>query len=422
MMSHLAATARNRRQRLLYIVSDDRFFRSHRLPLALAAAREGFDVAIASPPHGDAAFYAANGIRHCTIPLRRDRRTLFGEARAFIGIADVIRRYCPDVVHLVTARPILYGGIACRLLGIRTISAITGLGYAFIHNDRRTRRLRRFMVAGYRYAIGSRGNHVIFQNEDDLALFRADNILGRASWSIVRGSGVDLERIKPRPLPEGRTVLMLPARMLRDKGVCEFVAAARILRRRGVEATFRLVGDPDEANPTSLSRDELLAWENEGIVEWQPHAQDIGTVLAQSHIVVLPSYREGFPKTLIDAAAAGRACATTDVPGCRDAIVPGVTGELFRPQDAEDMARVLEPLILDRGRQAAMGKAARRHAETAFDVRETCRAHLRLYDAMTKHVPVPVPDVEQRGSIVRRLPCPDGQIHGNPITISRRAS
>jgi glycosyltransferase involved in cell wall biosynthesis len=406
----------------LYIVSDDRFFRSHRLPLALAAVREGYDVAIASPPHDDTAFYAACGIRHCAIPLRRDRRTAFGEARAFLGIANVIWRYCPDVVHLVTARPILYGGITCRLLRIRTISAITGLGYAFIHNDSRTRRLRRIMVAAYRHAIGFRDNHIIFQNEDDLAIFRTDNVLGRASWSIVRGSGVDLERIKPRPLPEGRTVLVLPARMLRDKGVCEFVAAARILRKRGVEATFRLVGDPDDANPTSLSRDELLAWVNEGIVEWQPHTHDIGDVLGQSHVVVLPSYREGFPKTLIDAAAAGRACATTDVPGCRDAVVSGVTGELFRPRDAEDMARVLEPLILDRGRQAVMGKAARRHAEAAFDVRETCRAHLRLYDAMTKHVPVPVPDVEQRGSIVGGLPFLDGRIDRSPITISRKAS
>lgn len=379
-------------------------------------------MAVASPPHGDAEFYAASGILHWPIPLRRDRRTVFSEAWAFIGVAEVIRRYRPDVVHLVTARPILYGGIACRLLGIRTIAAITGLGYAFTHNDSRTRRLRRVLVAGYRCAIGSQGSHIIFQNEDDFALFRNDNVIGKASWSIVRGSGVDLDRITPRPLPEGRTVLVLPARMLRDKGVCEFVAAARILRGRGIEATFRLVGDPDEANPTTLSRDELMAWAHEGIIEWQPHTHDIAAVLAGSHVVVLPSYREGFPKTLIDAAAAGRASATTDVPGCRDAVVPGVTGFLFKPRDPEDMARVLEPMILDRAGQAVMGEAARRHAEAVFDIRETCRTHLHLYDALTQPARARVPYVAPRGPVVRYVPFPRGRLNRTPITYSRRVS
>lgn len=418
MRSQHLSTTRSRKRRLLYVVSDDRFFRSHRLPLAEAAVQDGYDVTVASPPPGDVEAYRASGIHHCPIRMRRDGRTLFDEAMAFIRIAHTIRRHRPDIVHLVTARPILYGGIACRLFGIPSVSAVTGLGYAFTHADSRARRLQRLLVVGYGSAIGSHRSHVIFQNEDDLGLFRANHILGRASWSIVRGSGVDLERIKPRPLPAGRTSLVLPARMLRDKGVCEFVAAARILRRRGIDATFRLVGDPDASNPTSLSRDQLLAWAEEGIVEWRPYTQDIETVLAESHIVVLPSYREGFPKTLIDAAAAGRVCATTDVTGCRDAVVTGVTGVLFRPRDPEDMVRVLEPLILDRDRQVVMGDAARRHAEASFDVRETCRAHLQVYETMTSHVPV----IRMRREAIHHLSCEGGHAEGIPINISRRAS
>lgn len=410
MMSPRISSARNRQRRLLYIVSDDQFFRSHRLPLALAAVREGYHVTVASPPPIDRPVYLASGIQHCPIRLNRDGRTLLHEARAVIDIARVIRRYRPDLVHLVTARPILYGGIVCRLFGIQTVSAITGLGYVFTHEDHRTRRLRRLVVTGYKYAVGSKTSHIIFQNEDDLALFRANTILGKASWSIVRGSGVDLQHITPHPLPEGRTVLVLPARMLRDKGVCEFVAAARILRARGIEATFRLVGDPDAANPTTLREADLMAWVKEGIVEWQPHTHNIATVLADSHIVVLPSYREGFPKTLIDAAAAGRACATTDVPGCRDAIVAGVTGVLFKPRDAANMASVLEPIILDRSRQADMGKAARRHAEAVFDVRDTCRAHLQLYDALTQPVLMSKPGVKAHDFIPRQLLCRQSRI------------
>ena len=385
MVSYISSARRTPR-RIMYIVSDDRFFHSHRLPLALAAVSEGYDVAVASPSPFDQSAYDASGIHHFAIPLSRDTPALFRDARAFIGIAGVIRKYRPDIVHLITSRPILYGGIICRLLGVPTISAITGLGYLFTHDDNSTQRLRRLVVAGYRYAVGSQTSHVIFQNEDDLAVFRKNNLLGKASSSIVPGSGVDLDKITPRPLPEGQTVLVLPARMLRDKGVGEFVDAARILRRRGIEAVFRLIGDPDGSNPSSLRRDELMAWVQEGIVEWLPHTRNISAALAESHIVVLPSYREGFPKTLIDAAAAGRACATADVPGCRDAIIPGVTGVLFRPRNAEDMADVLEPIILDRVVQSEMGSAARRHAEAAFDVRETCRAHLRLYASLIQPV------------------------------------
>ncbi|MCA8985189.1 MAG: sugar transferase [Planctomycetaceae bacterium] len=376
--------------RLLFLISDGDFFLSHRLPLALEAARAGYEIGIACPPHADSDRYAELGFTYLPIRMLRMGTTPFSELRSLLSIASVIRGFRPDLVHQITSKPIIYGGIISRCLGIPTVSAISGLGYVFTNDTPRVRLLRKLAIAGYKLSINSRRNHVIFQNEDDLGLFRKHGIIGRVSHSLIPGSGTDLARITPQPLPEGQTVLVLPARLLRDKGVVEFVEAARLLISKGIPATFRLLGDPDNSNPTSISREQLAAWVREGVVEWHGYTKEIGAALAQAHIVVLPSYREGFPKTLIDAAAAGRASAATDVPGCRDAIVQGETGLLFLPRNAADMARVLEPLILDRDRQAAMGLAARRHAERVFDIQAVCQKHLEIYDSLT-HSPSDLP-------------------------------
>jgi glycosyltransferase involved in cell wall biosynthesis len=199
---------------------------------------------------------------------------------------------------------------------------------------------------------------------------------------LIAGSGTALGQITPKPLPNGPTVVVLPARLLGDKGVFEFVEAARSLQAKGVDAIFRLVGDPDLKNPTSVTPSQLQAWVGEGIVEWVPYTPDIGGQLAAAHIVALPSYREGFPKTLIDAAAAGRASVATDVPGCRHAIVDGVTGLLCKARDPQSLADTLQRLIEDRSLQKKMGAAARRHAEAHFGLDKVTSAHLELYAAI----------------------------------------
>jgi glycosyltransferase involved in cell wall biosynthesis len=235
----------------------------------------------------------------------------------------------PDVVHLITAKPALFGGWAAALTGRPALVAITGLGFAFSNDTALARTLRRILLFGYRTAIDRPGNHVIFQNKDDQGEFERAGLMRRAKFSMLSGSGTDLSVIKRHPLPLGRPVVALPARLLRDKGVLEFVEAARRLRDHPSRPIFRLIGDPDLGNPTSVTEVELRAWVREGAVEWAGFQADINAFLAQVHIVALPSYyREGFPKTLIDAAAAGRAAVTTDAPGCRDAVIDGVTGLL----------------------------------------------------------------------------------------------
>lgn len=366
--------------RLMFVVNDLPFFLSHRKILATAAEETGYHVAIACPEDTETPALAEEGFTMLPIKMRRSSRSIAAELHTFRSVWRTIAQFRPDVLHLITSKPVIYGGLAARAMGIPSLSAISGLGYVFTGKSLRHRILGSAVIKAYGISVNRAGSHVLFQNESDLGLFRSAGLLGKAQVSIIPGSGVDLDRIRPAPLPEGVPVVLLPARMLRDKGVLEFVAAAKLLRAQGLNAVFRLLGDPDPMNPTSLTRDELEELASEGCVEWLPHTTDISAALAQAHLVVLPSYREGFPKTLIDAAAAGRAVATSDVPGCRDAIVPGETGELFKVRDASDMARVIGGMLADTDRLDRMGAAARRHAEATFDIRSVVRKHLEIYD------------------------------------------
>jgi len=365
--------------RLLFLISNGPFFLSHRLPIAQAAKEAGFEVTVACPQDDSTKAIRAHGFDHVPFTMRRRGATPFSELTTLVGIARAILKVRPNVIHFVTSKPIIYGGLVARLLGIAAVSSISGLGYVFIGKGFKLAAMRALVILGYRFALSRRRSIAIFQNHSDLGLFQHLGILKRGSFRLIPGSGVDLDAIRPAPLPDGPTVVALPARLLRDKGVEEFVEAARILRSEGVACVFRLIGDPDPGNPTSVSAEELFAWQTEGVVEYRPYTRDIGGELAQCHIVALPSYREGFPKTLIDAAAAGRACATSDVPGCRDAIIPGETGILFPARDGKAMAEAIRPLIFSRQRQASMGLAARAHAEAHFAIVEVVRQNLAIY-------------------------------------------
>ena len=369
-------------KRLLFLISNGSFFLSHRLQLALDARQAGYEVAIACPTGESAARFAALGLRHLPIVMQRKGSTALSEIRTIVSVHRAIGQFNPDLIHLITAKPIIYGGAIARIRGIPTVSAVSGLGHVFVAQAPRIRLLRALVVAGYKVALNHPRSHAIFQNTSDLATFRSLGIVTRGQHSLIPGSGADLDLIRPQPLPDGDTVLILPARLIFNKGVQEFVDVARMMKARGVRAVFRLVGNPDPGNPTSVPEATLRTWMANGDIEWVPYTPDIGAELARAHIVVLPSHGgEGIPKTLIDAAAAGRAGAASDVPGCRDAIAPGLTGVLFAAKDAADMARVLEPLIRDRNLQAAMGQAARARAEAMFDLRDVSATHQRIYAA-----------------------------------------
>jgi len=364
--------------RLLYVVNDAGFFLSHRLPIALAARDAGYDVAIACPADDKSSKIIAAGLRHIELPLPRGGLGPLGELRAILALDRLFASFKPDLAHLITSKPIIYAGLVSRRRGIPAVAAVSGLGHVFIDGGLKAKMLRPLALLGYRLAMGRKGLFPIFQNRDNLALFRDAGAL-REEPTLIRGSGTDLAMFDPEPADNLVPRLVLPARMLFAKGVAEFVEAARILRARGIKAEFVLVGDPDPANPASIPQKQLEAWNADGVIRWEGYRADIDAVLKDSDIVVLPSHNEGFPKTLVDAAAAGRAVVTNDVTGCRDAVIPDETALLAAAHDAADLADTMQRLIEDRDLRLSMGRAGRALAQEHYAIERIVQQHLDLY-------------------------------------------
>ena len=310
--------------KLLFVVNIPEFFLSHRLPVAMAARDAGYDVHIATGPGDASARITELGFTHHKVPLTRSGQNPLGELRFMWSLRGLFKKVKPDIVHFVTIKPVLYGGIMARLLGVPAmVAAITGLGTIFLSPNTGHAMVRRCVTSLYRVALGHKNIKILCQNPDDLGMVLRLGSVRKEQTELIRGSGVALDHYTVRPEPMGLPVVTFAARLLRDKGVLEYIEAIRLLKRQGVKAQFWLVGSPDPENITSVSEKHIQAWSAEGLVENFGFREDIAEIFAQSNIVVLPSYREGLPKVLIEAAACGRAVITTDVPGCRDAIEPG---------------------------------------------------------------------------------------------------
>jgi glycosyltransferase involved in cell wall biosynthesis len=366
--------------KLLFVVNVDWFFLSHRLPIAREALRLGYEVHIATAITDRLQELRAHGLIVHPVPLSRSGTRVLGEWRSFWHIARIFRQVRPDIAHLVTVKPIVFGGLAARL--VRTpalVAAVSGLGFLFLARGWRAAVTRWLVLALYRVVLGHRNLRVVFQNEHDQALVQRAAALPTFKSMLIPGSGVDLKAFREHAFPAAPVVVVLAARLLIDKGVREFVQAARQLRADGVQAHFWLVGSPDDGNRASVTQEDLLKWQAEQVVEVLGHRGDMPAVLAQAHIVALPSYREGFPKVLIEAAACGRPVVTTDVPGCRDAMVPGQTGLLVPARDAPALAAALRRLIEDAALRSAMGRAGRALAERRFGIEAVVQAHMQVY-------------------------------------------
>jgi glycosyltransferase involved in cell wall biosynthesis len=372
------------RQRLLLIVNDPGFFVSHRLPVALAARDAGFDVHVATAPGEQAAVIRSHGITHHLLRLSRGGINPLREVASFIEIVRLLRGLRPDLAHLVTVKPVLYGSIAARLTGVpAVVAAISGLGHVFAVNTAGTWALRRLIIIAYRVALNREGLKVIFQNDDDRETLISRAAVPRERTIIIRGSGVDLSAYHPVPEPKGPPVVTFASRLLGSKGVYEFVAAAESLRSRGVEARFQLVGGVDPHNAGSVSAAEVARWRSKGAVEVVGHLRNMAQVFAASNLVVLPSYYgEGLPKVLAEAAACGRAIVTTDMPGCRDAVEAGITALLVPPRDVNALAEAIYTLVNDPARRRAMGIAARALAEREFAIERIVAQHLEVYRSL----------------------------------------
>ena len=368
-------------KKLLFVVNEPDFFLSHRLPLAEAARKDGFNVHIATMAGPATEKIEQLGFSHHILPLSRCGRNPVNELVTLLSMMRLFRQLRPDLVHLVTIKPVLYGGIAARIVKVPgVISAISGLGFIFVKRaSMRLRLLRHAVLYLYHLAMGHPNQRVIFQNPTDMnALIMAGGV-GEDKAILIRGSGVDLRDYHVIPEQKGTPVVAMASRLLRDKGVHEFVDAARLLRSKGIKAHFQLIGDLDHGNPESVTADSLQAWQEEGVVECMGFRSDIPELFSKAHIIALPSYREGLPKILIEAAACGRAVVTTDTPGCRDAIQPDLSGLLVPARDAVALAKALERLISDAKLRQQMGKAGRILAEKEFRIEKVVNSHLNIY-------------------------------------------
>ncbi|TFI59907.1 glycosyltransferase family 1 protein [Sphingomonas parva] len=333
---------------------------------------DGYRLLALAPPDAYAHRLAEMGVEYHPIAMDKKGISPTRDLALLARYRAELKRLRPDVFLGFTAKPNVYGSLAAQSLGIRVINNVSGLGTAFI----RKTWLTSVVSALYRLAF-RRSSTVFFQNEEDLSLFLEERIVSPGKAMLLPGSGVDLARFSPQvPAARGRPSFLLVARLLRDKGVVEFVEAARTLRGELPDWRFQLLGFLDAENRTAVSRAEVTAWQEEGVIDYLEHADDVRPFLAAAESVVLPSYREGMPRSLLEAAAMGKPLIATDVPGCRHVVDDGVNGFLCAPEDAASLAAAMRKMAgLSAAERARLGKAARAKAEVEFDERKVVQLY-----------------------------------------------
>jgi glycosyltransferase involved in cell wall biosynthesis len=366
--------------KILYFITEDWFFCSHFIERAVAARVAGYEVAVLTRVGESANVIEEAGIR--VLPLEIQRRSFnpLREISVIYSVWKVYRREKPDLVHHVALKPILYGTLAARISGVKAIvNAPVGMGFIFSSKTLLANLLRPIVKIALRSMLNPPGSKVVFENSDDINWAISTDLVQRESAILIRGAGVNLVQFSPTEKPDGIPLILLSARMLWDKGIKEFVEAASIINQRGIPARFVLVGGVDPGNPTSIPEGQLQIWDKEGLVEWWGHKKDMASVLGQADIACLPSYREGLPKSLLEAAACGLPIVTTNVPGCREVVEGGVQGLLVPARDSCALADALINLIVDPALRLRMGAAARVRAEKEFGREAVIDQTLELY-------------------------------------------
>lgn len=373
-----------RGRHICYVVNADWFFLSHRLPLAQAARDRGARVTVVAGDNGRSEEIESHGLSFIPLPLERTGTNPLRDLRSLGFLWKTYRRVEPDLVHHVTLKPIIYGSLAARLASVpNVVNAVSGMGYVFTE-AREGFWLRRLVTFFLRIAVQDDDSVLIAQNGEDLAFFVERGWIPRERAVLIKGSGVDCDEFRYREQPSSPpVVIMLASRMLWDKGIGEFVEAARRIKEsRGSDVRFVLVGPVDEENPAGVSEAELVTWEENDVLAWwgAVGAEDMPETLARAHVVCLPSYREGLPKVLLEAAATGRAIVTTDVPGCREVVEDGVSGLLVPARNGQQLAVALERLIRNPELREKMGRKGRERVVEEFSLDHVVDRTCALYE------------------------------------------
>jgi len=342
-------------KKLLFVITEDWFFVSHFLERAEAAIKDGFEVAVATRVSKYEDLLRQKGI--AVYPINFSRRGLnpLKELRTALRVRHIIKQFRPTIVHNIALKPVVTGTLGERWAGcLNIVNAPVGMGYVFTSTDTKATLIRPIVKMLVKRLLNPPGSRVIIENPDDYDSLISGGFVRSDSLTLIKGAGVNTNLFASTTEPEGPIVVVLIARMLRD------------------------------GNPTSFSQTDVNNWQNEALVEWLGHRDDIAHVLQTSHIVCLPSYREGLPKSLIEACSAGRPIVTTDVPGCREVVHEGVNGLLVSPRDHVALAAAIEILLLDPDMRVRMGRAGRERAITEFSSEIVIRQTLDLYETILK--------------------------------------
>lgn len=352
---------------LVYVITEDWFFKSHFLDRAIAAVGAGYKVTVVTRCRDTSTEFKNHGLKTECIDFSRRGLNPFTELATILKLRSILKRIKPDIVHNIALKPVVLGSIAARFARIRNIvNAPVGMGYVFTSQESKARVLRPIAKVLIRAVLGHKNQRVIIENHDDFESLVSGGFANRNSIALIKGAGVDVKKFAHQPEPSEPVKVIMVSRLLRDKGVHEFIDAAKIVRLKHSQIQFLLVGDIDEGNPTSMDAEDIADLVNSKDVTLLGARTDIAEILAASHIACLPSYREGLPKSLIEAASVGRPIVTTDVPGCREVVTHMVNGLLVKPRDAQALATAIEKLAVEPNLRKVMGEENRRKAEAEY--------------------------------------------------------
>lgn len=372
----------HKEKKLLIVVNVDWFFISHRLCIAEEAINKGWSVYVAAENSGRANEIMDKGVKFIDFSFSRSGTNPISEIKTLYNFYKIYNRIKPNIVHHVTLKPVIYGSAISKLLNITgTVNAISGLGYNF--TGERKGFIQKMMIKLMKYGFNQKNLGIIFQNQDDYKEIKNLKILSKKNKIyFIKGSGVDLNAFKQSPFPNSNKILiLLPIRMLWDKGVRELREATELLKENySNKITFILSGLADIENKAGVTEAYLREWEEEGYVKWIGYQKNMIEVYENSDIVVLPSYREGMPKSLIEACAIGRPIVTTNAIGCQECVEEGKNGYKVPVQSTKELAKALERLIISEKDRVRMGNYSRQKAEKEFSQKMVIDKHIKIYN------------------------------------------
>ena len=371
------------KKKIIFLVNMDSFFISHRFQIATNLLQNGFEVHIATEFTSYKNFLIKKGFKTHDINFNRNSTNIFKAFACILQIFFLINKIKPKILHTISLKPSIFGGFIAFFLPIKlNVISITGLGSMFLGYGL-IDRIRKFIFnLLLRIIFLNPKLKIILQNKSDLNYLIKNTYLNKNKVEIIKGSGVDLNRFKFSKLNGKIPKIIMASRLIADKGVYEYIESIKYLKSCNFKGQFYLVGDIDFDNPSAIPKSHIEFWKKNKIVKYFPHKIDIKNIIKKSTIIVLPSYREGFPKILMEAAAIGRPVITTNVPGCKDAVINNVTGLLVPPKNYFKLAKAIMRLSKNNRLLKKIGFAARKHAVKNFDVNHVVTKHFSIYNSV----------------------------------------